>query len=149
MPQALFKLSSPYVGDSPLPPDRPLAEALRTSCSRVGFECAAIEASRGIGWSFVATATAGGERFEVQLARHRHQASLLSILPLDLPVPGIAARRGAQLEATGELRRLCAVIHTHLSQVSGAHNLRWMLGGPPESVPLVDSPQRLPWNEGI
>jgi hypothetical protein len=85
----------------------------------------------------------------VQLARHRHSATLLAVLPIGVQVPGVAARRGAHADTGGELRRLCAVIHTHLSQVSGARNLRWMLGGPPEKVTLVDSPQRLPWIEGI
>ena len=138
LPQALFDLASPYIGNTSAPPDRALAEALASYCRRVNFDCSEVEIHRRVGWSFVVTAQ--GHRFEVQFARYRRSSTLLAVLPLSLP--------GSSQAARSELRRLCAVLHTHLSQVSGARDLLWMLGGPPGAVPMIDSPQRLARPDG-
>jgi hypothetical protein len=121
-----------------------LALAVAAACARDGLPVSDVELWHDVGWSFIAKPD--GRAFEIYYAPYGEWI-LLGIAPPR--TPGFIARlAGANtLPTAPELTRLCSLIHRTLVDTLGVKEIRWMLGGPPERVSHVGTPDQLRWAE--
>jgi hypothetical protein len=123
-----------------------LAVALGDTLRARQFACSDVRDRRGAGWSV--TVTAGAKQFEIRLWPVGQVTVLVAVVPLG--ARGLIARVMGQsaVPVGAELRALCLAVHHQLTVTPGVRNIRWMLGGPPDAVPHVETPRELPWPRG-
>ena len=111
---------------------------------RDGIPVSDVDLWRDVGWCFVAKPD--GRAFEIYYARYAERV-LLAVAPPRTPSL-IARLSGAKtLPTVPELRHLCSLVHQTLVETPGVKEICWMLGGPPEKVSQVGTPEQLLWSD--
>ncbi len=146
VPRVLFDELSSQPDDDARRPAPELAIALGETLRARQFACSDVRLRRAAGWSLAVSA--GLKHFEIRYSRLGGRSALVTVAPLG--GPGTIARLlGRSAVPVGaELRALCLAVHHQLTITAAVRNVRWMLGGPPEQVPHVETPRELPWPEG-
>lgn len=139
VPHAFFHWTNALAADAHPDVGDEIARAASSACAAEGFEVSNIDLWRDVGWSF--NARFNRQAFEFYYARHA-EGVLLAVAP---PVQGSIARLFGSKPTTStlDLMRLCRIVHGVLERIPAVTDIRWMLGGPPERVKQVASPDEL------
>ena len=148
VPHSNFDAHLDLVTGEPHPPGAALAKRLEDGLREHLADVGAPENWRDCGWSI--DVQCAGLRLQVYFAPYSKEGSwLLAVAPLDQPgaLARLFGRKAAPSAAA--LQQVCMLVHNILAGVPQVQNIQWMLGGPPEKVPHVQSPAALPWNAAL